>query len=47
MKENEKQKEVVVENEETVSDEALQQFIFDDNQLDYYSNYDEIYLSIY
>lgn len=47
MEKEKKQEEVVVENEETVSDEALQQFIFDDNQLDYYSNYDEIYLSIY
>lgn len=43
MKEERKQEEVVVE-EETVSDEALQQFIFDDNQLDYYNEY---LLSIY
>lgn len=44
MEKEKKQEEVVVENEETVSDEALQQFIFDDNQLDYYNEY---LLSIY
>ena len=44
MEKEKNQEEVVVENEETVSDEALQQFIFDDNQLDYYNEY---LLSIY
>lgn len=44
--EKEEQMEVVVE-EETVSDEALQQFIFDDNQLSYYSEYNQLYLSNY
>lgn len=42
MEKEKKQEEVVVE--EVVSDEALQQFIFDDNQLDYYNEY---LLSIY
>ena len=40
MKEEEtKTLEVIEENVETVSDEALQQFIFDDNQLSYYNEY--------
>lgn len=42
MEKEKKQEEVVVE--EVVSDEALEQFIFDDNQLDYYNEY---LLSIY
>lgn len=47
MEKEKKQKEVVVENEEVISDEDLQQFIFDDNQLGYYSEYNQIYLSNY
>jgi len=40
MKEEEtKTLEVIEENVETVSDEALQQFIFDDSQLSYYNEY--------
>ena len=39
MQEEEKTLDVVEENVETVSDEALQQFIFDDNQLSYYNEY--------
>ena len=37
MQEEEKTLDVV--EDETVSDEALQQFIFDDNQLSYYNEY--------
>lgn len=37
MQEEEKTLEVI--EDETVSDEALQQFIFDDNQLSYYNEY--------
>lgn len=40
----EKTLEVIEENVETVSDEALQQFIFDDNQLSYYNEYNNIYI---
>ncbi len=39
MQEEEKTLDVVEENVETVSDEALQQFIFDDSQLSYYNEY--------
>lgn len=37
MQEEEKTLEVI--EDETVSDEALQQFIFDDSQLSYYNEY--------
>ena len=45
--EEKKQMEVVVEDEEVVSDEALLQFIEDDNQLSYYNEYNQFYLSNY
>ena len=45
--EEKKQMEVVVEDEEVVSDEALLQFIEDDNQLEYYNEYNQFYLSNY
>ena len=47
MEKEKKQEEVAVENEEVVSDEDLQQFIFDDNQLSYYNEYEELYLANY
>lgn len=45
--EEKKQMEVVVEDEEVVSDEVLLQFIEDDNQLSYYNEYNQFYLSKY
>ena len=44
MQEEEKTLDVIEENVETVSDEALQQFIFDDNQLSYYNEYKNLYI---
>jgi hypothetical protein len=44
MQEEEKTLDVVEENVETVSDEALQQFIFDDSQLSYYNEYSNLYI---
>ena len=41
MEENEKTMEVI---EDVITDEALQQFIFDDNQMEYYNEYD-LYIS--
>lgn len=43
MQEEEKTLEVI--EDETVSDEALQQFIFDDNQLSYYNEYNNLYIN--
>ena len=43
MQEEEKTLDVV--EDETVSDEALQQFIFDDNQLSYYNEYNNLYIN--
>lgn len=45
--EEKKQMEVVVENEEVVSDEALLQFIEDSNQVEYYNEYNQLYFSCY
>ena len=42
MEEKENLMEVI--EEETVTDEALQQFIFDDSQMEYYNEYD-LYIS--
>ena len=47
MKEIEKQTEVTAENEEVVSDEALLQFIEDSNEVNYFSEYSQLYLSNY
>ena len=44
MEEQENLMEVV---EDEITDEALQQFIFDDNQLEYYNEYENLYLSNY
>lgn len=42
MEEQEKTMEVI---EDEITDEALQQFIFDDNQLEYYNEYENVLIS--